>query len=331
MKNAFLSFIVCLLVFSCQNEKTDYQTFKCFVDLKIDMFPDSSFFSDIRCMQYDQNHIYILDVKRRNIVCLDDNLNNIKTTGTPGLGPQELASAYKFYVQQDTIYIMDMGSKSIKTFLNGQFITGITNINAIDKRFFYINKLFYLPYVTDSCTFAVINNYKNDVENKFYQCGGLIEKFQTKGETLIRNARNLLYKNGDSVFYAVSDNLKNIEKYNLNSLSLISNYDLSNIPLVRKNLTFIEQQPHEEFSYFSPIRDVYIANNAIYILYGKLEKPVKTDQIIKIALHPQMKVSAIYSLPGNIYESICLSNEYIFAFNYLEGTIEKIKMPDHEK
>ncbi|GHT49435.1 hypothetical protein FACS189440_15190 [Bacteroidia bacterium] len=88
-KLLFLSLTI-ISLFSCQNKSIEYKEYLCNVDLQIEMFPDSSFFSDIRCMQYSQGYIYSLDVERRDIVTFREDFSDMHIIGNQGSCPEEL-------------------------------------------------------------------------------------------------------------------------------------------------------------------------------------------------------------------------------------------------
>jgi hypothetical protein len=316
------------MVFSCQNNGK-YTVYKCTSDLQIDQFSDSSFFSDIRCMQYSQGKIYVLDVQRRDIVVFDENFGNMNFIGKPGRGPQELAEPYQFYTIQDTMYIMDSGVGSIKSiYQDSVFYQQSLNGRHVCNRFFYSSGNFYLSLPTDSSLFVVLE--KTTDKNAIEKCGGKVFRFDIEKATIIHNYRNLLY-NGTDVFYATSQNFSNIEEYDLKTLQLINILDISDIPIVRHNLNYSDTHPlTNPNSLYTPFVDSYLSDNSLYLLCLQLGDNFKTNQLIRISLFPQIKVSAIYELPGKIYRSFCVSPDYIYAFNFTDATIERFKLSDYE-
>jgi len=325
MKQILFVILSLFFLFSCQNKK-EYKEYDCYVDKKIEMFNDSSFFSDIRCMQYCDGKIYILDVMRKDIVILNEDFDDMQIIGTPGPGPKDLTHPGMFYVLQDSIYVMDFGSESIKSFYKNNYLRD-WRLHFSEKRFFCTQDKLYLPSLTDTSTFVI--KEKDDKEKMIDKYGGKITKFRTDKETFIRNHKNLLWDN-NNFFYAISDNLTRIEKYNLQTLEFVSEFDISTIPIVKNNLNFIRYQEESENSYYVLVRDVYLANNFIYLLLTNIIPPFKANQLLKINIYPEMKVTSIYSLPGSYYDSFCVSKNHIFAFNRIEGTIERIKLVDYE-
>lgn len=149
--------------------------------------------------------------------------------------------------------------------------------------------------------------------------------------TSLRNSRNLLF-DGKNSFYATSDNLPVIEKYDLNTLKLISEFDLSNIPVVIKNLNYIAMKGETEKSFYAPFFDSYLTGNFLYILCATLGDgdAFGANHLFRIDLEPEMKLSAILTLPDKIYTAFCVSEDYIYVFNHIESTIDRIKLSDYE-
>jgi len=117
-----------------------------------------------------------------------------------------------------------------------------------------------------------------------------------------------------------------IEKYDLNTFKLLSVLDFSEIPIIKKNQSYISSQLQEDNSYYVQFKDSYLANNSIYLLCSDFGKKYKVNHLIEISLHPKMEVVKIHVLPGKIYTSFCVSSKYIFAYNHHEGFIERIKL-----
>ena len=75
-KKLLITVIMILYLYGCQERKNN-GVFYCQVENKIEEYPDSSFFSNITCMNYDDGKLYVLDNKRGDIVELNDDLNKM--------------------------------------------------------------------------------------------------------------------------------------------------------------------------------------------------------------------------------------------------------------
>ena len=126
-----------LFLNSCLQKSEKIKEITCKIDSSIDLFSDSTYFSDIRCMQYYKGRIYTLDVARRQIISFDENFNNTSNFGEAGLGPGELSSPYTFYICNDTTYISDYGF-GIKSFYQNQYINCYKLPVLMEKHFFIL-------------------------------------------------------------------------------------------------------------------------------------------------------------------------------------------------
>jgi hypothetical protein len=198
---------------------------------------------------------------------------------------------------------------------------------AQDKRFFSTHDCFFIPCVTDSFTFYSVD--KLTTENKAERYSGKPVEFESARQTYLRNQRHLLYDEGH-FFYAVSDNIPEVEKYDIRTSNLVEKLDLSDISIIKKNLDIIASKKKDINSYYVYIQDTYLANNSLYLLTATLGTDYRVNHLIKISTHPQMEITAVYKLPGAFYASFCISPDYIFAFDSFSGTINRIKFPTNE-
>lgn len=141
------------------------------------------------------------------------------------------------------------------------------------------------------------------------------------------NKRDLLKDN--EYFYAISDNQPIIEKYDLENNEKIESYNYSFVPFIQRNIDAINSKPQKPNSYTAFVRDSYISDGKIYILLSSREGQFKANKILCIKLNPDFELGGIYSLPGNIYSSFCVSDDSFFAFNSETASIEKINMDKH--
>ena len=318
MKQVLL-FTFLFILFSCTKDKK-YPEHRSYVNKQIDQFSDTSFFSNIICMQYYENNLYVLDELRKDIVTLSKDLDINHVTGKGGPGPEELNIPTKFYVYNDTTYVLDAGGAYLKSYYKDQFLQSqqLKHLTS-NKRFFYNFPNFYLSSVTDHSIFLVTDLTK---ENEL--SGGELISFETGKETIMRNGRHLLFD--EKYFYAVSDNLPSIQKYDLKTMELILDFNLSDIPIIRKNLNHISLQKDRQNSFYVFIEDAYLVNESLFLLCAELGHDYKVNQLIRIALYPEIAISEIYILPGSLYQSFCVSSDYIFAFDSQKGTIDRIKL-----
>src|SRR5690554_3642704 len=118
----FIFFFI-LTAVSCHNNSETKIT-ECTLLKSIDTLPDSSFMSRAINMQYRDGYIFFIEENSKQVIKLNSDFSDNTTIGRKGSGPTELADPRNFFFIQDTIYIMDMGSASIKSFTqDGKFIS----------------------------------------------------------------------------------------------------------------------------------------------------------------------------------------------------------------
>lgn len=316
----------CLLFigWSCSNGNLPYYEIGLEnVDTFIDQYADSSYFSEITKMQYDRDHIYALDTRRCDIAVLDTSLYLKYKIGRIGRGPTELTRPVAFYVRQDTTAVLDFGSKRIKCFEKGRFISAKPLPNGCEKHFFFTDFEYYIPAVTEKNVYMVMQRHtKDSIAAHTYH--GTLELVRNMGSSLHLNERNLLYH--ASGCYAVPEALPYVERYDLRDHKLLNRYDLSEIEPFKSNLAYIAAKGQNEKSFYILVTDAYIQDDRLFILCNKLGK-YSANTILEIRLLPELHVDRIYKLPGLIYGSFYVSPTHFYAFNARESTIEAIKRP----
>jgi hypothetical protein len=74
------------------------------------------------------------------------------------------------------------------------------------------------------------------------------------------------------------------------------------------------------------ISDVYIWDDAIYLLCATFGNEYTKNTIIKIVLKPKMEIACIYNLPSEVYDSFCTDGTHIYAFNHIGNKLERFKI-----
>ena len=124
----------------------------------IQSFPDSSFFSDIRHMKYEDGYIYMLDVKRRNIVRLNSSLSEMDEYGEGGRGYGELQAPFAFTIKEDTVSVLDFMNRTLKHYsLSGYIDEFSLNVVPNDGRMDVSkDNKFLIPVYSDSCQLSIV-------------------------------------------------------------------------------------------------------------------------------------------------------------------------------
>ncbi len=328
MNKILLSIIVILCLSSCRNNKEGAGLTYCQLECQIMEYPDSSFFSDITCMTYSNNKIYVLDKKRGDIVALSDNLKKMEYISRHGEAPYETVNPFTFNVLNDTVYVIDSGTKSMKKFYRKSFVGSFLLSNANANRFSLNDSLIFLSANTDSTSFLVIDI---DHPNKQIPMGQVIHA-KTPFKTIISNRKHILYDKERGIF-SISDCYPYIEQYDVYGKH-IKTFDLSSIPIIEKAVNTAKKFSDQEKSVYIYIRDAYLANEHIYILCSSWDSQgdYKVNSILELSINDGMKHVSTYILPHDIYSSFCISDSYLFASQEGTGTtIEKIKIGNAKK
>lgn len=328
MKKISILIIIILYFSSCNNKEKNSNLMYCQSEIQIEEYPDSSFFSDITCMTYYKNKIYVLDKKRGDIVALSDNLKEIEYVSKHGEAPYETTWPFTFNVLNDTVYVVDLGTKSMKKFYQGVFHGDFSLLNANENRFSLNDSSIFLSASTDSTSFLMIDKYH---PNKQIPMGKVVRE-KTPFKTIISNKKHILYDKDKGIF-SVSNCYPYIEQYNIHG-EYIKTFDLSSIPIIKEAIEIAKKNSNEEKSVYTYIRDAYLVNDHIFLLCSSRTSTddYRVNTILKLSINDEMKHISTYILPHDIYSSFCVSDTYLFASQEgVEVVIEKMKIGDAKK
>lgn len=301
----FVFFFLCL--YSCLNKNRGNVSY-CEVVKSIEEYPDSSFFMSIKCMEYSDGRLYILDEKRGDVVALDSNLSTMKYISRHGEAPYETVMPLTFSVWKDTTYVVDLGTRSMKKYYDGKLWDDFSLSNANAHRFSVNESFIFLAAATDSTCFLGIS-----LQNPSLQTPeGMVVKESTPRRTIMLNEKHVFYYK--DYVYTVSGNYPYIDQYDADGQHL-KTYDISHIPVINDALEFSKSQPHQENSYYIFIMDAYVDNDFIYLLCssGAASKDYHVNTILKLSINENMKLMSTYILPHAHYSSFCVSGSSIFA------------------
>lgn len=328
MNKIFIFIALALCLSSCRNNKQDNHFIFCQIESQIEEFPDSSFFSDIMYMSYYNNNIYILDKKRGDIVALSDDLERMEYVSKHGEAPYETVWPFSFNIFNDTVYVADFGTKSMKKFHKGIFCGDFLLSNANENRFALNDSLIFLSANTDSTSFLIIDKRYPDIQIP----KGRVVREKTPFKTIISNRKHILANKGKGIF-SVSTCYPYIEQYNING-EYMKTFDVSSIPLIKEEMKYGEEFASDDKSVYIYIRDAYLANGSIYLLCSSRDSQdgYRVNTILELSIENEMELVSTYILPHGIYSSFCVSGEYLFASREVDGTtIEKIKISNAKK
>jgi hypothetical protein len=331
----FIFVLVILFVSSCGENKY-LQTITvdehyCEVDTVIGMYRDSSFFGFISCMQYFDNKIYALDVEQKQVSVFSENFDTLFFIGRSGHGPGEFSSLCgSIYVYNDTLYVLN--ASNVQRFYKGKYTDVLMSpIIREGGRFVYISGKYYIPYPTLTSTFvaATDTTLTSEFVYKNLLYAGMPVKYDDELRTIHNNHRSLLTHN--RYIYLFSFNFPVIEKYDIETLELLQSFDLSNIFDIQQNMKYAESLSLPPNAAFSYIKDGYVSDSILYLLYTPLHKKKESitttmSAILRISLYPEMQVLDILKFEG-YNTTLCITPEYIFTFEVSEYLIKRYKKP----
>lgn len=322
----FLLFIVGGLL-ACNSPKNtaplkdlDYQFIQ-----RITEFPDSSFFSDVRMMEYENGKIYLLDAKRGDLVALTEDFENVKIAAPHS--EIDLVMPGTFKVKNDTLYVCDYGSvKTLKLYHDGKHIESLSSFDFKEKRMAMNGRHIYVSEPTDTSCFLKIDRINPNKKIK----GGLVVKEQGHKRTKLMNKKHF-FSNDANELFVVSECYPYIDRYGLNEEMNIERLDFSHLSFVQDNMDFINYQPVEPRTYYVYIADGCLYKEALYLLCASLGEPYRCNILLKVDVgSKKMQLVGYFELPGNVYRSICVSDEFLFAAYYgRDCAIEKYKLNDN--
>lgn len=322
-----VKFIILLFTFSCfyscnSDKKNSLEELDVEFMERITEFPDSSFFSDIRMMQYENGMIYLLDAKRGDLVSLTEDLKQLKIVAPHS--EIDLVMPASFNVVNDTAYIFDYGSvKTMKMYTDGNQIRSMSSFRFKDKRMAVGKSFIWASAPTDTSCYL---RYCIQDPNEFI-LAGKVQKEDNKRRTVLKNSKHLFLED-DETLYAVPDSYPYIEKYNGQTGVLEELLDLSSVPIINENIQYVESQTVANNSYFIYVMDACLYKDALFLLCPSLGEPYRCNLLLKIDVGgKKMRLAGYYELPGNVYRSICVSDEFLFVvYNDRDCAIEKYKL-----
>lgn len=317
----FLLF-VSLMITSCHdNNIKDIGEEFLIRDTVITQFSDSSYFSDIRSMQIDNNRIYLTDYHRNQVIILNEKGQFAKSIGDEGRGPGELLGAADLFVDNDTIYVFNDSGRSFE--LYGLSYGHIKKINfpvnssfRSTQRFTVKNGRIYISSPSHNTSIAALG-----INSDTYNVFGRIIEFDSDIKTRVQNSRHLVVK--DSIIYAISRTLPIIEKYNLDG-KLISIYDFSSVKYVQKRLDFVTAQVSPPNVSHILVSDIYLYEDKLYLLIvsNDSEKSNSNKVLVMDLSTNKIIPEKIYNLGEDRYGSIAANKNSLWAFSNKQGIIK---------
>lgn len=283
-------------------------------------FPDSSFFSGITHAECHDDRIYLMDKERGDVIALTEDFKQMECIAPHS--EVDLVMPVSFTMYRDTAYVCDEGSvNTLKVYTKGRQLASLSSFRFNEKRMAVDDSHLYLSFPTDSSSFL-----KMDKRAQPLFQAGKVEKEGTSKKTWMMNGKHLFLNGG--ILYAVSEAYPYIDSYRVETGEWIKRIDLSDIPVMRSNLSFVKSQTETSNSFYLLVSDACMHGDALYLLCPTLgdNDTYRNNTLLKIDISGDMEPVGTGELPGRMYQSICVSDDYLYAvYKHQDCAIEKYK------
>lgn len=330
----YIAVLVLSFIASCNTQNSTAQENIIFSQVLHQMSQvDKAYFDMIRDMQFYEDKLYFIARSTPYVVYrLGDDYQIEVAFGKEGHGPGEFIDATKFYINEDTVFIVDAGKIRMLSYrIEGEFVEEL----ILTDRNYTINNFsvdasgnFFTASPLNEYPIAIINRAKNEVKN----FGARIQ-YSNEMDDMINN-RFHVHKTPSSIVSISTSN------------PVIGIYDLSGekrgdiaLPenLVKSRLAYrqseIKKDPEKRHFEYILNYDTYIYKDELYVL---ICENTKEDGFIcnKIAVFSNIDSAptfkTIVQLPGEVYETFCVNGEKIVAYETTTNTIQFLSLPDDD-
>jgi|GEM_PF-6990776 len=324
----FLSVLVSLAHCSKSSERRVLK-----IKNKISFLTDSSFFSDVRNIDFKNGNYLISDYKRSQVLELDTGLNLKLVYGSLGEGPGEMKGVSRFFFYDDTIFAISQGKKTIECFKHG-IPSSVKTIDipqgVIGTRFdfrFFVNERNIVLSAPQSG--KIVSMLKRDGNQEMSI--GELRKFDLPPnsdlfETTTRNINWLFLNEGNII--SIGDVVPEIQVMNFYG-KIISSQNLYDIPTIRERDYYISQQAFAEHTTYAFFRDAYFDKTKLYLLCisGKEKKALRSNRILIFDLsNSKFRLREEIELPGKWYSSFCVAGDLILAYENTTNELQTMKL-----
>lgn len=114
-----------------------------------------------------------------------------------------------------------------------------------------------------------------------------------------------------------------MEFYDRDNKMMVKKIDYSDVKVIQ-DVLFENNNNLDMDSYHVVVQDAYIDKEKLYILMNgsNSKNGYNVNKILVIPLLENNEVYQIIQLPGKLYESFCIENDTIYAFNGQNSNIE---------
>jgi len=312
---------ICLLFFlSCTEQERKIDMVRYAKYSSVDSFADSIFLSQVKNLQVYKGKLYFSDNYLSQIFEVDKIFNQYRVIGNHGEGPDDFVGLRTLTVVNDLIYAFDAGRYSLFVYdLNGNNCRkyNFSEYSIYPAYRFIIDENHYqVQYRGSEGVFMDI-----DLMSMQTDIWGDITHFNHEKQERIRNNRNIF--KFENFYVLVSNNIPVVEFYDRNNKQLIKRIDYSDIGVI-KDVLLLNENNLDMNSYHVVVQDAYVENERLYILLNgnNSNDGYNVNKILEISLVEKSGINRIIQLPGKLYESFCVTNDTIYAFNTKDSQIE---------
>jgi hypothetical protein len=337
MKN--LKFILLLVIIfisiSCNKEDSfKIDSVSLFPKRTIEKINDTTFFSRVRSIKYNNGKLFISDYKGNRVLCTDTAYNLLKTFGQTGNGPGDLINPVECFIDNQFLYVFQQGNLVINKYQisNTKFVKSIPiKFGMHDKGFIILNDSIYSCFYRDEFPISIMDTN-----------GLSVKSFGSKDHILNLNqgfSRVFMFeylRKSDKIL-AFCENEPVIEKYTTDG-KLINTFNFSNYePFYGSIISYeqLRQKPENANATFSFVQDTFTDGDYIYLLLYSYnnEKGRNTSNTImqlKVSQNGIIPIKNLILSPNEElwFTAFTVYSNKLVAFNSSNSEIVEYYLPD---
>jgi hypothetical protein len=293
------------------------------VDTTFNELSDSSFVpNQVMNMAFFEDDLYFSDYTGC-IILLDKQLRFKRKIGSRGQGPGELLySGYFYVISDDSIYVLHEAKRTFELFVNGRNVGHTSVPDEIrlsgSVRFFVHNQFIFHSLVSGKNSVAVFDSES--------QTNQFICNFTPwdKPDLTLHSCRHLL--KGEDAFFVIGYTLPIFQVYSFEG-KLLKDYDLTQIPEIRKVVQKYQQTPQVPTTYAAMITDVYYDQGKVYLLVGTYTDEYSNNTLCVLDVKEDIRHIHTFKLQDRAYRSFCVKDNTIAASNITTAGLDFFTIP----
>ena len=318
-----VTFIICF--YSCNEKNASNSEIESYIVSEwIENWGDSIFISQVKSLQMCNGKLYFIDQYISEIFEMDKNFELKQMIGRKGEGPNDFIYISSMSVLDSLFYVYDSGRASVI---------------CCNRKGQFLGQYKLADYRTPPYFRFAINDSNLIISNEREKQAFLEYNMQTQvvafwGEKIplsdemqyrIRNGRNILsYKDK---YISVPNSFPFVEVYDKRNRQLLKKYDYSDVELIRQSILKNKNNVKSNSHYWIAF-DAYVENDNLYLLLGgrdTRQEFVKNQiLVLNLASNEQEQEKTLIQLPGEVYDTFCIENDTIYAFNHSDSRIEML-------